>query len=174
MKKLTVGIFALILGASAGIATAGHQSCSHGGAGTDIIGTSGNDTCDGTSSGENMFGRAGADTLLGHGGWDDIHGEDGQDYLNGSDGSDAVQGGLGGDRINGNSDDDNVLDTSSNNDHDHACDGPGFDTVRINDSDDLDTWFNYPDGQAEVEVSKDTNDTIKDNATNCPSPGEPH
>lgn len=174
MKKLAAAVFALVLGATAGVATAGHQDCTHGAAGTDIVGTNNDDVCDGTSVAENMFGRAGADTLLGHGGWDDVQGGDGQDHLNGSDGSDAVQGGYGGDRINGNSDDDNVLDSVSNNDHDHACDGPGYDTIRIEDTDDFDTWFNYPDGLAEVEVSKDPNDTIKDNATNCPNPGEPH
>jgi hypothetical protein len=59
-------------------------------------------------------------------------------------------------------------------DHDHACDGPGNDFINIRDGDGLDTWYNYPDGDAEFDLVRDTApgpmDDISDNNTNCPRP----
>lgn len=152
------------------VAKSSHEDCSHGAAGSDIIGTNGNDVCNGTSQGEEMFAKAGSDVFSGHDGWDDLHGNEGADSMYEFDGHGAVVGGAGHDRVHGNSGDDNVLDTSGGDDEDHACDGPGHDDINIADQDGRDTWFNYPDGQSEIDVSKDPGDNIADNRDDCPLP----
>lgn len=76
------------------------------------------------------------------------------------------------DRSHGNDGDDNVLDTYGDNDEDHACDGKGADFINLEDTDGRDTWYQYPEGEAEVQVSMD--DTAGDNTvtgqTSCPVP----
>jgi hypothetical protein len=167
-------LLSLFLPSSA--AYSSHEDCTHGGAGSDIVGTDGADTCNGTSAGENMFARAGGDRFVAFGGFDDVHGQVGPDFLNESTGSGAVEGDKGDDRINGNDGDDNLLEDLPSNigDHDHACDGPGNDFINIRDGDGLDTWYNYPDGDAEFDLVRDTApgpmDDISDNNTNCPRP----
>ena len=168
--KKVAGILTVALLAWSGAAFAGHEDCTHGGAGSNITGTNGNDTCNGTSAGENMFGREGADRFTGFGGFDDLNMGNGHDYANGSEGADAVHGDTGNDRINGNDGDDNVRDIGGASDHDHGCDGPGVDSIRLDDGDGQDTWYNYPDGDGEFEVVLDAGDDISDNNSNCPQP----
>lgn len=153
-----------------GVANGGHEDCSHGAAGSDIIGTNGSDVCNGTSQAEEMFANAGKDFFTGHDGWDDLHGNEGNDSMYESDGHGAAVGGTGHDRVHGNSGDDNILDTSGGDDEDHACDGTGNDDINIVDGDGRDTWFDYPDGQAEIDVDKNPGDNIADNRTDCPLP----
>lgn len=153
-----------------GVATGSHEDCSHGAAGSDIIGTNGSDVCNGTSVAEEMFANAGKDFFTGHDGWDDLHGDGGNDSMYESDGHGAAAGGTGHDRVHGNSGDDSIRDTSGGADEDHACDGRGNDDINIVDDDGNDTWFNYPDGQVEIDLDKDPLDNIADNRTDCPLP----
>lgn len=129
-----------------------------------IYGTSGADDCNGTELRDIMYAGTGADWFKGFAGPDSIYGEGGNDTLYGNDGIDGVFGEGGNDSLCGHWHNDTVQDNTYG-DIDHLSDGAGSDEIYMNDSDGDDHWHNEPDGQAEVVVVQDPNDSTSNNTT---------
>ncbi|MEA2494893.1 MAG: hypothetical protein QOJ29_2804 [Thermoleophilaceae bacterium] len=67
--------------------------------GTQLVGTSGNNSLNGTSGGDLIFGLGGQDSLRGRAGQDCLYGGTGNDTLNGDAGADRLYGDSGADKL---------------------------------------------------------------------------
>jgi Ca2+-binding RTX toxin-like protein len=69
--------------------------------GSNVFGTTGNDTIAGGNSGQTVYGGVGDDTIIAGTGSDTIYGGSGNDTIFGNNGTDTIYGGSGNDTING-------------------------------------------------------------------------
>ncbi len=153
------------------MALATHEGCTHfiGDSGHQVNGTPGNDHCHGTSSPDLMNAGDGADDFSGRDGNDFMSGQNGHDLLNGDEGADSIDGGNGHDDIRGYNGHDYLDDYGDTGDIDRICDGPGGDSVRLNDSDNNDTW--YTEGGPEVGDSWLVGSGERNDGSSCPLSG---
>ena len=118
MKRLTIGLSALLVGLVLAVPAASHDNGGHGGhgagngppcenptlrAGKDnyVVGTNNRDVIRGSEGSDVIKARAGDDIVCGNNGSDRIYGERGDDWLQGNHGADTLVGGRGHDRVTG-------------------------------------------------------------------------